>query len=145
MFLTYPSAEASPLPEELLKNKKLWNWIEFGVETPLLLATLMFHSENPGVDFEYKQLLLSHVRLASNAAELVPGDGYLWAVSLLSPASLNGTSEYKLTPLSEIWVADDMYHQRFVSMDKTELLYSTQPGQPKGEWRRIYRCPVMPI
>ncbi len=143
MFFTYPSAETSQLREELFGEKKLWNWIEFGVETPLLLATLMFHTDKPGLVFEYKQLLLSHVQQVSKAAELLPGDGYLRAVSLLSPGTLNGTSEYQLTQLGEIWVADDMHYQKFVCMDRTELLYSTQPGLPKGEWRRIYRCPVM--
>lgn len=143
MFLTHPSAATPQIPEGLFGDKTLWNWVEFGVETPLFLATLMFHTDKLELEFDYKQLLLSHVQQVSDATKLLPGDGYLRAVSLLSPGKLNGSAEYKLTPLAEIWVADDMYHQRFVCMDRTELLYSTQAGTPKGDWRRIYRCPVM--
>lgn len=121
-FTTYPQAENKFLSSLSAENERSWNWVEFSINTPMYLAS---------ADFTEDGLTLGRTFIFGNLRDLF---GFLenpcaeysnFAVSLLSPGFLNGTSAYQLGVLKEIWIEPSSDSQLFVLDDGKNLSHSS--------------------
>lgn len=104
MINTYPDGEA-PFPEQLgVPGQRLWHWVELAFYAPFFIIEVVVDTEDGAF---VRPIVTADIRMVANLD--VPG--YLHArlhqVFLLSPGYLNGTEEFHLARLAEIWSASD--------------------------------------
>lgn len=121
-FTTYPHAENKFLSSLNTEDERSWNWVEFSINTPMYLAS---------ADYTEDGLTLGRTFIFGNLRDLFgflesTGSEYSnFAVSLLSPNYLNGTSSYQLAVLKEIWIEPCSDAQLFVLGDGKSISHTS--------------------
>jgi hypothetical protein len=102
MFYTSPAAFVPTSKLFGSDASKKWRWIEFGLYMPYFLVTLRISDGDSEIDqhlmFGQIQDLMAHAVLVSDNAVIIE-------IGLLSPGYMNGTDNYLLGKLKEVWIS----------------------------------------
>lgn len=124
MINTYPAGEAI-FPEQLgVPGQRLWHWVELAYYAPFFIIEVVVDTEDGAF---VRPIVTADIRMVANLS--VPGYPHarLHQVFLLSPGYLNGSEEFHLARLAEIWSSSDEHFGDllFVLYDGRTLRHAT--------------------
>lgn len=100
MFYTSQEALISTPVQMSDNGSKLWRWVEFGLYIPYFLVTQLISEESSEIG---QHLIFGQIQdLMAHAAQL-PNNVVISEIGLLSPGYMNGTDNFQLGVIKEIW------------------------------------------
>lgn len=102
MFYTSPEAFL-PIPKLFgFDASKAWRWVEFGLNMPYFLLTLRISDGDSEIE---QHLMFCQIEDLMAYAKQLGGNAVIREIGLLSPGYMNGTENYQLGKLKEVWKA----------------------------------------
>jgi len=100
----YTSSEAFvPIPKLFGSDaSKAWRWVEFGLYMPYFLLTLRISDGDSEIE---QHLMFCQIEDLMEYAKQVSSNAVIREIDLLSPGYMNGTDNYQLGKLKEVWKA----------------------------------------
>jgi len=120
MFYTWPEAQQPGSIANSALGDKTWRWVELAIVIPIFMVHLRLKGEDSTLD---RHLLFGHLRDALALINQEGDDQEIIGMSLLSPGYMNGSDDFQLGKISEIWhdKRNDIY--KFVLYSGQSLLF----------------------
>jgi hypothetical protein len=100
MFYTWPEAQQSSALTNPGLGDKTWRWVELAIAIPLFLIHVRLKEEDSTLD---RHLLFGQLRDALEVINQKNDSQEIIGMSLLSPGYMNGSDDFQLGKVSEIW------------------------------------------
>ena len=129
MFHTFPSAELQLAADISPEGGESWRWVELGLQIPYFLVSLQVAVSD---EIEIgRKLLFGNLDDVLRIAEQKDTEYKFIGVGLLSPGYMNGTGDYQLGRVSQIWRnRSRRLCQRFLMEDGAELWFRADDAHP---------------
>lgn len=103
MFYT-PSIAEVPIPQSLSQGDRMWSWIKLGLCEPYFLVTVLLIERQDNLKLQHTEhLWFSSVPQLLELKNSECDELLIKQISVLLPGYLNGTDEFSLERLHEIW------------------------------------------
>lgn len=100
MFYTWPEAKQPSPPVYPPMGEQTWRWVELAIAIPVFLLHLRVKEEDAAMD---RHLLFGQLRDALEVINKKSHDLEIVGMSLLSPGYMNGSEDFQLGKIREIW------------------------------------------
>lgn len=100
MFYTWPEAKQPSPPINPPMGEQTWRWVEMAIEIPIFLLHFRVKQDDATMD---RHLLFGQLRDALDVINQKCADLEIIGMLLLSPGYMNGSGEFQLGKISEIW------------------------------------------
>lgn len=100
MFYTWPEAQQPCSLANPSLGDKTWRWVELAIVIPLFLLHVRLKEEDSTLD---RHLLFGQLREALEVINQKNDNQEIIGMLLLSPGYMNGSEDFQLGKISEIW------------------------------------------
>lgn len=120
MFYTWPEAQQPGSIANSALGDKTWRWVELAIVIPIFLVHMRLKGEDSTLD---RHLVFGQLRDALEVINQKSDDQEIIGMSLLSPGYMNGSDDFQLGKISQIWCDKTSTIHKFVLANGQSLTF----------------------